>query len=408
MLHHGGRLSAGRPVRRPEFCPNPVCPFHNRKLARTSPWYYHYGFFSSLARGKTRRFRCKHCGTTSSTQTFSINYWTHLPINLRDLDDRLNSCAGYRQIARALGVSYPVIKNRTLRLSRNYLNLFDTSLVNFPLEEDIAFDGIESYLRSQYIPDNFNIAVGCTSQVPYAFTLSLFRRRGRMTDVQKKNRTVLDTIWRPEPRSLVTSCRTVFRDILSLYMNRPELSPFVLNTDEKTEYKTALKDLPEWRHLSELHLVEHRTVSSRLPRTRRNPLFPVNYLDREIRKNSAAHCRETVRGDREAGMTMARMVITLGYHTFRKPYRIDNRVARAETKSHADMVGLLAAREARKAFERLYTKRHVWTHQVQQAEWMEEIWLRRKKNPPVVCFRTGVVPEQGQPGNGWVARHLVV
>jgi hypothetical protein len=26
----------------------------------------------------------------------------------------------------------------------------------------------------------------------------------------------------------------------------------------------------------------------------------------------------------------------------------------------------------------------------------------------VVCFRTGVVPEQGQPGNGWVARHLVV
>ncbi|HPL92596.1 MAG TPA: hypothetical protein PLU76_11275, partial [Treponemataceae bacterium] len=81
MSHNGGRLSAGRTVRRPEFCPNPDCPYHKRKLARTSPWYYHYGFFSSLARGKTRRFRCKHCGTTSSTQTFSINYWTHLPIN---------------------------------------------------------------------------------------------------------------------------------------------------------------------------------------------------------------------------------------------------------------------------------------------------------------------------------------
>ena len=52
-------------------------------------------------------------------------------------------------------------------------------------------------------------------------------------------------------------------------------------------------------------------------------------------------------------MTMARMVITLGYHTFRKPYRIDNRVA-AETKTHADMVGLLVAKEARNAFERLY------------------------------------------------------
>ena len=80
-------------------------------------------------------------------------------------------------------------------------------------------------------------------QVPYAFTLSL-SVVGKDDRRTKKNRTVLDTIWRPEPRSLVTSCRTVFRDVLSLYMNRPELSPFVLNTDEKTEYKTALKALP--------------------------------------------------------------------------------------------------------------------------------------------------------------------
>lgn len=398
----------GRAVRRPEFCPNPNCPYHNRILARKRRWFYRYGTFSSFARGRTRRFCCKHCGKTCSTQTFSIHYWTHLPINFHDLDDRLNACAGYRQIARALQVSYQVIKNRVLRLARNYLNLLDTALAYFSLDEDIAFDGIESYLRSQYIPDNFNIAVGCVSQVPYAFTLSLFRRRGRMTEKQKRNRTVLDTIWRPEPRSLINSCKTVFRDVLSLYLNRAELSPFVLNTDEKTEYKTALKELPEWRHLCELRCVEHRTVSSRVPRTRQNPLFPVNYLDREIRKNVAAHCRETVRGDREVGMTMSRMAITLGYHTFRKPFRIDNRVITKETKTHADQVGLLTPRESREAFKRLYTKRHVWTHQVQQAQWMEEIWLRKKKNPPVVCFQTGVVPVKGQPGNGWVARHLVV
>ena len=320
----------------------------------------------------------------------------------------MNACAGYRQIARSLRVSYPVIRNRVLRLSRNYLNLFDTSLVSFPLQEDIAFDGIESYMRSQYIPDNFNIAVGCTSQVPYAFSLSLFRRRGRMTDKQKQNRTIMDTVWRPEPGSFISSCRTVFRDVLSLYLNRPALSRFVLNTDEKTEYKMALKDLPEWRHLSELRLVTHRTVSSHLPRTRRNPLFPVNYLDREIRKNSAAHCRETVRGDREVGMTLSRMTITLGHHTFRKPFRIDNWVITSTTQTHADLVGLLGTREAKEALFRLYTKRHVWSQQVQQAEWMGDIWLNRKKNPPVVCFRTGVVPVKGQPGNGWVARHLVV
>ena len=402
------RHSFGHSVRRPEFCPNKACPFHNRELARKSRWFHRYGSFPSLARGRTRRFICIHCKKTCSTQTFSIHYWTHLPINLRDLDDRLNACAGYRQIARSLQVSYPVIRNRVLRLARNYLNLFDSAHTRSPLTEDIAFDGIESYMRSQYIPDNFNIAVGCISQVPYAFSLSLFRRRGQMTDSQKRNRAILDSLWMPEPRSLVTSCKTVFRDVLSLYMNRPELTPFTLHTDEKKEYQTALKTLPEWRHLREIGLVSHETISSKEPRTRRNPLFPVNYLDREIRKNSAAHCRETVRGDREVGMTMSRMTITLGYHTFRKPFRIDNRVVTGETKTHADVAGLLGPRDTQKAYERLYTHRHVWSHQWQQAVWMEDIWLRKKKNPPVVCFHTGLVPGKGQPGNGWVARHLVV
>jgi hypothetical protein len=396
-----------RPVTRPEFCPNPECPLHDRTLARTGQWFQHYGFYHSQSGGKTRRFYCKYCGRTSSSRTFSLHYWTHRKIDFRDLDDRLNSCAGYRQIGRSLSVSYRVVKNRVLRLARNYMNLLDTSYVGFPLTEDIAFDGFESYMRSQYIPDNFNIAVGCTSQVPYAFTLSLFRRRGSMTDQQRRNRTALDAIWRPPPGDLIASCRVVFRDILSIYLNRPELSPFVLTTDKKPEYRTALKSLPEWRHLRELGLVEHRTVSSRLPRTRKNPLFPVNYLDREIRKNSAAHVRETVRGDREVTMTMSRMVITLGYHTFRKPYRIDNRTENKDVQTHAEVVNLLDNRETQEAFDRLYTKRHLWSHQKLKAGWMEDIWLRKKKNPPVVCFRTGMVPLKGQPGNGWFARHLL-
>lgn len=400
-------ISFSRPVTRPEFCPNPDCPWHDRDLARTGRWFQFYGFYRSKSAGQTQRFFCKHCGKTCSSRTFSLHYWTHRLINFRDLDDRLNSCAGYRQIGRSLSVSYRVIKNRVLRLARNYFNLMDNSLAGFPLDEDIAFDGFESYLRSQYIPDNFNIAVGCTSQVPYAFSLALFRRRGRMTDAQKRNRTALDAVWRPPPGDLAESCRTVFRDVLSLYMNRANLTPFCIHTDEKTEYKTALKALPEWQHLSALHLVEHRTVSSRRPRTRTNPLFPVNYIDREIRKNSAAHVRETVRGDREVTMTMSRMVITLGYHSFRKPYRIDNRTKRVNVKTHAEVVNLLNNRETREAFDRLYTRRHLWSHQKLKARWMEDIWLRRKKNPPVVCFQTGRVPEKGQPGNGWFPRHLI-
>jgi hypothetical protein len=71
------------------------------------------------------------------------------------------------------------------------------------------------------------------------------------------------------------------------------------------------------------------------------------------------------------------------------------------------MAKLLDNRETREVFDRLYTKRHLWSHQKLKTRWMEDIWLRKKKNPPVVSFRTGHVAVRGQPGNGWFARHLL-
>lgn len=391
----------------PEFCPNPLCIFHDRAQAQNAHWFHGYGSYYTKARGTIQRFICIYCRKTCSTQTFSIHYWTHITVDIKDLDDRFNCCSGYRQIGRALSLSYRVLKNRSLRLARNYLNLFDCALANFNLPEDIAFDGFESYLRSQYIPDNFNIAVGCTSRIPYAFTLSLLRRKGAMTDIQKQNRAKLDAVWRPKRHALVDSCKIIFREVLSLYMNRKVLSPFVFHTDEKKEYRIALKELPEWRHLSELNLVSHTTISSRAARTRNNPLFPVNYLDREIRKNCAAHARETVRGDREASMTMSRMAIVIGHHTFRKPFCIDSRASIAGQPTHADKVHLLNSIEAKNAFERLYTHRHLWAHQKLHARWMEDIWQRKTKNPPIVNFVTGAIKQKGQPGNGWFPQHLI-
>ena len=300
--------------------------------------------------------------------------------------------------------SYSVLKNRVLRLARNYLNLFDTALATYQLVEDIAFDGFESFVGSQYVIDNFNIAVGTRSRIPYLFTLSLFRRKGRMTDGQKKRRAMLDRYWRPERGELVNRCKIAFRDLLSLYLNKNALTSFTLYTDEKKEYVRALSTLTEARHLGEINVLRHRTISSRAARTRRNPLFPVNYLDREIRKNSAAHVRETVRFDREVNMTSSRMAVVLGYHTFRKPFRIDNKANVDDEPTHADRVGLLGSSEARRSFERLYTHRHLWDHQVSKARWMEDIWQMRGKNPPLLTANGSLA--RCQPGKGWVAGHL--
>ena len=391
-----------RHITRPSFCPNQHCRHHHP--TENGRWFILHGHYNSNSWGKTRRYRCKACGRTCSNQTFSIDYWAHRWIDYAEFDNTLSGCTGYRQAGRAKNWSYPLIRNRVLRLARNYLNAFDACQSGFKLPENIAFDGFESYLRSQYFPTNFNIAVGTDSQVPYAFTLSLMRRKGTMTDTQKRNRDIIDRHWRPEPHDLVNSCKTVFRDTLSLLMNRGLTRAFTLFTDQKSEYPIALNELTEYRHLSQLKLVDHHTISSRAKRTRRNPLFPVNYLDRELRKNSAAHARETVRQDREVSMSLSRMAITLGYHTFKKPFRITNRLNNNTT--HAQRVNLAGTPEAKKALNELYTHRHVWTHQHLNAQWMADVWLMRKKNPPIVSFRTGEVNPKGQPGNGWVAAHL--
>jgi len=228
-----------------------------------------------------------------------------------------------------------------------------------------------------------------------------------MTKAQQAKRNVIDRNWRPPRRSLIERSKEAFRDIFALYLNRGEMSPFTLHTDEKTEYVIALKELPEARHLRELGVFTHRQTSSRIARTRANPLFPVNYLDREIRKNSAAHVRETVRADREANMTATRMVILLGHHTFRKPYRIRGDKPRPDAKTHAEKAGLLNRREDRGAFASLYTKRPLWSHQKLKASWCRRIWQMEEENPPVVDFVTGKVKEKGQPGRFYRAAHLV-
>jgi len=391
---------------RPEFCPNPDCPYHDRHTALNNHWYIKYGTFQTKARGLITRFLCNTCGKTCSAQTFSIDYWTHRHVDYRTLDDRFNACSGYRQIGRALCVSYSVLRNRVLRLARNYLNLFDAALTEFPLTEDVAFDGFESFVGSQYTPNNFNIAIGTKSLVPYLCSVTLFRRKGRMTDAQKKRRDRLDQLWRPQSNALVNQCKESFRDLISLYLNREKLTLITLRTDEKKEYARALSRLPETRHLTEIGALSHRTISSRAARTKSNPLFPVNYLDREIRKNSAAHVRETIRFDREINMSVSRMAIILGHHAFRKPFRIDNRTHTDELPTHADKAGLMKSVEARNNFARLYSHRHLWDQQNLKAKWIEAIWLMKVENPPLLTARGRYA--RCQPGNGWVARHLLV
>ncbi|MCX7788486.1 MAG: hypothetical protein N2442_12415 [Spirochaetes bacterium] len=58
-------------------------------------------------------------------------------------------------------------------------------------------------------------------------------------------------------------------------------------------------------------------MRSRRARTRSNPLFAVNYLDREVRKDAANHVRETTRGSRNVKDLMNRLALNQVVHNYR-------------------------------------------------------------------------------------------
>ena len=80
------------------------------------------------------------------------------------------------------------------------------------------------------------------------------------------------------------------------------------------------------------------TVSSEQIRDRANPLFSVNYMDREFRKDLAEHRRETVCFGRNTNCSLERMSVYLFYHNYLKPFRINPEERLYE--SHAAAAGL--------------------------------------------------------------------
>jgi hypothetical protein len=328
------------------------------------------------------------------------------------IENQLSSASGLRQIGRMNGYSYRVVRNRIQRLARQYLTLFGYALSVHSGTEDFAFDGFESYIRSQYFPTNLHILVGTDSQACYGLNVSVMRRKGRMTPHQKMMRSKIDAVWRPSRRALERSVRSLFVDMAPIIIGRnPPGSTRTLWTDEKREYSHALNSIRRIKMAICCGKLEHKTVSSRIARTRDNPLFPVNYIDREIRKDMGEHARETVKQGRELNCSMERAVVVLGAHTFRKPYRINNRVDIEKELTHAAVAGLVQHPSVKTWEEWGYTHRQTWSHfpvGAQRMTWIRTIWQRLYENPPIVQAKTGHVQKRGQPKEKWFPRHLLV
>jgi len=308
--------------------------------------------------GTVVRFKCLACGKTFSEQTFRLDYYVKKKLSYQRIFEHITNCGGLRATARIMGVTHPAISNRLGRLARQGMALQAELLSGFTPGEDLVTDGFESFVHDQYQPNNIHLLVGKNSQFLFTYDLSHLKRKGRMTDFQKAERERRERENIRERRSISQSFGEI-ATVVEEYAQRRGGEMFCLYSDKKNEYAQVLAKSKVLRKLSERGLFHHLTISSELKRTLHNPLFAVNYYDRELRKDNADHVRETVRFSRNVNNALERIAVYQLYHNFFKPYR----VADTELKNftHAEMAGI--PREwIQQSLEEIFTMRKFFSH----------------------------------------------
>lgn len=323
------------------FCPNSLCPWH--LAAPDSAWFSAAGFHQTSAFGRVRRFKCRSCGKSFSTQTFSIDYYTKRRLDYAQLLTQQSSSASVRALSRSFRVSCGTVQNKLDRLSRQALALHARLRPLASPAESVCADGFVSFDVSQFFPSEVTLSITAESRFVLELTHATHRRSGTMTEAQKLRARELYAKVGFERGSVLRSFREIL-DSLKAERSPSEGRPLVLITDEKKEYLRALYAHALFRDQDEEHRLGHLRVNSRLPRVYANPLFASNYLDREIRKDQASHHRESSCFNRNVANGMARLACYLVEHNYRKRFLIKARVG--ENKVHGEIAGIPRGRIA--------------------------------------------------------------
>ena len=348
-------------MRSPPFCPNPDCTYHAHPPKRK--WFWKSGHYHTRVFGTVQRFICLSCSRRFGTQTFSIDYYAKKKINYRLIDKQLRSTGSIRDISRDLSCSTDTVLNRISRLAKNAIDAHTSLCATAPYLEDLVADGFESFCVSQYFPNNITLLAGKDSQYLYFANYCTLRRKGRMTNTQKLRREQLEKRWKADPQAVKKAFDEIVDVIPDVFGTQR------LYTDEKREYVMSVT------HRCDENQILHVRISSKLPRTVRNQLFSVNYLDREIRKDCANHVRETVCFSRDVNNCMERLWVYFVYHNYRKRYRIGSE----DERTHAEVAGIERT-EVMRGLRGYYTRRSFLSLSKVTGS-MRELWLRRLETP---------------------------
>ena len=344
----------------PPHCPRKHCRYHRPNAA----WRWkRFGSFTRQCEPQViPRFRCLHCLSTFSTQTFSTTYYLKRPDLLEAIAHRLLACSGYRQIAREARCNPTSVMGQAARIGRHALLLLHALKPSGELTEALVIDGFESFAYSQYHPLHLNPAVGARSHFTYAFTFARLRRKGSMTDRQRNRRTQIEvTHGRADPKAIEMSVA----DLLDI---STEAKSFTVRSDEHPAYPRAIRRLHNRN-------VAHEQTPSVAARTPHNPLFPVNLMDLLLRHNGANHKRETIAFSKRHQSVIERAAWLFIWRNFAKHFS-----ERRREGSPAMQLGLT---DTMWSVAKLLDGRRFVTHLQLPASWQDYYW--RKIDTPGIA-----------------------
>lgn len=373
----------------PRRCPNTQCRHHRSPPRR---WYVHFGTYPTAAHGRVQRYRCRACGTTASAQTESLHYFAKRRLPLCAVWASLVAGAPLREIARRYSVSPMAVQNAVLRLGRQAMAAQLALLAELSPRSELVFDGLRSSVTSHDFPCDITTVVERRGETILTMAHTIFRRGGPKRPAQRTRLARKLTRWRPKGGSMKADISLVVRELWD-YLRPPpadgETPAFAggpqtpckaatIDTDKHPLYRAALAADPVAKHLACGGLLSHRRTPSTAPRTRENPLFAVNYVDRLLRHRVKEHTRESIAVGRHATMQMHRAWIFACDHNTRRPWRV--RLPAAGT--HA---GQEALREAHvTAIARsFFTRRARPPAGTAVPETIRRVWLAELPTPPV-------------------------
>ena len=303
----------------PPHCPNPGCRFHT---GETRNWQFkRAGYYSRrMEPRRIQRFTCRHCGRSFSTQTFSASYWQKLPDLDRRIFMRTIGCMSNRQIARDIGVSHETVSRHLRRLGRHCLLFHALACAGRMTATVAVVDGFESFEWSQYYPFHHLVAVEKGSDFFIYFNDIELRRKGRMTDYQRRKREQLERSHGPPPPDATARALT---DLLSVVI--PREGEIRIHSDDHPAYRRPIRLLGS--------RVRHFVTSGKLRRSKHNPLWEVNLLDLLIRHGSSNHKRETIAWSKRRQCSAERLAILLVWRNY-----IKGRTERLQTAPTPAMV----------------------------------------------------------------------